>query len=304
MAGGTPNLIVVLGATATGKTALGARLAHALGGEVISVDSRQVYRGLDIGSGKDLDEYVVEGVRVPYHLIDIADLHGEFSVFDFQRTFYAAFQDIQARGKLPIAVGGTGLYLEAALKGYSLVFAPEDPVLRAELALLDDAALAARLAALRPRQHNTTDTCERERMVRAIEIAMHDGEATPEAPEICPLLLGIRWPREVLRRRIAARLCARLDAGLIAEVRDLHAAGHTWERLNRLGLEYREVGALLRGEIADRAALEQRLGTAIGQFAKRQETWFRRMERNGAQIHWLARPDLAEALRVVREAGT
>jgi len=283
-----PNTLVVLGPTASGKTGLGVRLAHALGGEVVSADSRQVYRGLDIGSGKDLDEYVVDGEAVPYHLIDVVDLDVEFSVYDYQGACFEVIESLWARDALPVIVGGTGLYLDAVLMGYRMVEAPESPALRAELASLSDADLVARLTSLRRDQHNVTDTRDRERTVRAIEIAEAERLAdAPPAPPIRPLILGTRWAREALHRRIEARLTERMDAGLVEEVEDLLARGVSADRLRSLGLEYRFVTEFLAGTIRNRNDLTQKLAAAIRQFAKRQGTWFRRMERNGAAIHWI-----------------
>ena len=279
------NLLVVLGPTASGKTRLGVQAARALDGEIISADSRQVFRGMDLGTGKDLAEYG----SIPHHLIDIRAAGEEFSVFDFQRLFCAAFAAIRDRGRLPVLVGGTGLYLDAVLRGYRLVEVPENPALRAELAILDEARLRTRLLALRPEQHNSTDLQARERLVRAIEIAEGEQAAAaqlPPLPELRPLVCGLAWERGVLRRRITARLKERLAQGMIEEVAALHAAGLTWERLEYYGLEYRFIAAHLQGQF-NRNDLVQRLASAIHQFAKRQETWFRRMERQGVRIHWL-----------------
>lgn len=292
------DTLVVLGPTASGKTALGVRLAAALDGEILSADSRQVYRGLDIGSGKDLQEYVLDDRQIPYHLIDIVDLKQEFSVYDFQQAFFEVHQRVAARGKLSVVVGGTGLYLEAVLEQYAFSRAPEDPVLRAELDLLDDSALRARLFALRPEQHNRTDLDDRARLVRAIEIALSPEAANAHEP-LSPLLLGTCWPRDVLRQRIGERLRARLELGLVEEVERLHAAGYSWERLELLGLEYRFVAQFLQGAIRSRNDLFQKLNSAIAQFAKRQETWFRRMERRGHVIHWIEGADVEQALRIV-----
>jgi len=298
------NAIVVLGPTASGKTRLGVRIAHAFGGEIVSADSRQVYRELNLGSGKDLGEYMVDGAAMPYHLIDIADLSQEFSVFDYQQRFHETFAAIRARGALPVVVGGTGLYLEAVLARYRMVAVPENPALRAELAGLSDALLLARLAALKPRLHNTTDLETRERTIRAIEIAEYSRDHDPEpAPEIRPVVLGALWNREELRNRIRLRLAERIQAGLIEEVRDLHAAGVPWERLERLGLEYRFIAEYLQGKITRRNDLVQKLGAAIGQFAKRQDTWFRRMERRGCVIHWIPRADAETAMEILHRAG-
>ena len=277
------DMIVVLGPTASGKTGLGVALATAHGGEVISADSRQVYRGLDIGAGKDLEEYRVEGVEVPYHLIDVVDLDDEFSVFEYQRRFYEVLGDLRDRGMLPVVVGGTGLYLEAVLSGYRMVDVPEDRELREELSGESNESLAERLRELRPGQHNTTDLLERGRIVRAI----------------APLILGIRWERSALHERIGRRLRARLDGGLVEEVEGLLARGVAPERLRKLGLEYRFVQDYLEGVIKNRNDLFQKLNPAIRNFAKRQETWFRRMERNGARIRWVAGEAIEEAFEIV-----
>lgn len=293
------NLLVILGPTASGKTRLGVQAARALNGEVISADSRQVYRGLDLGSGKDLAEYG----EIPYHLIDVAEPGEDFSLFRFQQSFFEIFDTIGKRGRLPLLVGGTGLYLDAVLRRYRMVEVPENPRLREELEPLPEAALIARLRQSRPQQHNTTDVTDRNRLLRAIEIA--EGAAAPHAdrlllPELRPRVFGLRWKRAELLRRIAARLRDRLAQGLIEEVARLHAAGHSWERLEYFGLEYRYVAWHLQGKL-NRNDLMQKLASAIGELAKRQETWFRRMERQGVAIHWLdgggePLPDLLAAL--------
>jgi tRNA dimethylallyltransferase len=295
------NLLAILGPTASGKTRLAVALAGELNGEIISADSRQVFRGMDIGSGKDLHEYG----DVPCHLIDIIDAGGEFSVFAFQRLFIEAFEGITARGRLALLCGGTGMYLDAALRGYRLVEVPEDEGVRAELAARSDTELAAMLRELRPGQHNTTDLADRQRTIRAIEIARHERDRTTEPepfPPILPLVIGIRWERAELRRRITERLRQRLESGMIEEVQRLHDGGIAWERLDYYGLEYRYVGAFLRGGLT-RNDLFQRLNSAIHDFAKRQETWFRRMERNGVSIHWVngAVDPLGEARRIIGE---
>lgn len=279
------DLLTVLGPTASGKTSLAVALCRELGGEIVSADSRQVFRGMDLGTGKDLHEY--GGIR--YHLIDLLPPGDEFSLFSFQKHFIAAYSDIRGRGLLPVLCGGTGLYLDAVLRGYRLLEVPPDPGLRDELAGAGDAELAALLCSLRPEQHNTSDLAERERTIRAIEIARyeraHPGEHTPW-PAVTPLVIGIRWERSELRRRITERLRQRLDAGMVEEVQRLHAGGVPWERLDYYGLEYRFAGYLLRGELGG-TEFFQRLNSAIHDFAKRQETWFRRMERHGVVIHWV-----------------
>jgi tRNA dimethylallyltransferase len=297
------NLLTILGPTASGKTRLAVALAVQLNGEIISADSRQVFRGMDIGSGKDLHEYG----SIPCHLIDILDAGEEFSVFAFQRLFIEAFESITTRCRLPLLCGGTGMYLDAALRGYRLVEVPRDETLRAELAARSDTELAAMLREFRPEQHNTTDLADQQRTIRAIEIASHERKHATEPepfPHIQPLVIGIRWERTELRRRITERLRQRLENGMIEEVRRLHDGGIGWERLDYYGLEYRFVGAFLREEMT-RNDLFQRLNGAIHDFAKRQETWFRRMERNGVTIHWVdgAGDPLGEARRIVEKKG-
>lgn len=296
--------VVVLGPTASGKTRLGVALARWTGGEILSADSRQVYRGLDIGTGKDLREYAEGGQPVTHHLIDIAGLEEEFSVYAYQRAFFEAHAGVLARGRRAIVVGGTGLYLEAVLSGYRMAEVPMDSVLRSELAVLDETELNERLRQLKPDLHNTTDLMDRERTVRAIEIAVYQQAHPPKpAPPVDALVLGVRWPRDALRARIRTRLAERVEAGLIEEVAGLLERGVARERLERLGLEYRFVTHYLDGRIADRETLMDRLATAIGQFAKRQETWFRRMERRGTPIHWVDRAGLKTAKDLLREHG-
>jgi tRNA dimethylallyltransferase len=294
---------VILGPTASGKTRLAVVLAGELGGEIISADSRQVFRGMDIGSGKDLHEYG----PVPYHLIDILDAGGEFSVFEFQRRFLKALAEITARGGVPILCGGSGMYLDAALRGYRMVEVPHNDSLRAELATRTDAELAEELRRLKPEQHNCTDLLDRERTVRAIEIAhgeVESGSVCEPLPMLRTTVVGIRWEREALRRRITERLRERLDNGMIEEVERLHAAGIAWERLDYYGLEYRYVGAFLRGDM-NRNDMFQRLNSAIHDFAKRQGNWFRRMERHGVVINWIEGDgdQPAQAREIIRCGG-
>lgn len=283
--GASLDILAVLGPTASGKTRLAVALAQELGGEIISADSRQVFRGMDIGSGKDLHEYG----QVPYHLIDILDAGGEFSVFDFQRRFLKAFAEITSRGAFPILCGGSGMYLDAALRGYRMVEVPQNDSLRAELAMKTDGELVEELWHLKPGQHNSTDLLDRERAVRAIEIARGEIEGCSDCEPLLRLqttVIGIHWEREALRRRITDRLRERLDNGMIEEVERLYASGIAWERLNYYGLEYRYVGAYLRGDM-NRNDMFQRLNSAIHNFAKRQGNWFRRMERHGVAINWI-----------------
>jgi tRNA dimethylallyltransferase len=298
-----PDLIAVIGPTASGKTRLAVALAHEIGGEIISADSRQVFRGMDIGSGKDLHEYG----QVPYHLIDILDAGGEFSVFEFQRRFLGAFAEIAARRAVPIMCGGSGMYLDAVLRGYRMVEVPHNESLRAELAAKSDSELVAELCRLRPDQHNSTDLLDRERTVRAIEIARGEAGNGSEGglfPWMKTSVIGIHWEREVLRQRITDRLKERLEHGLIEEVQRLHDSGMAWERLDYYGLEYRYVGAFLRGDM-NKNDMFQRLNSAIHNFAKRQGNWFRRMERHGVAISWIEGEgdQLGQALEIISRGG-
>jgi len=287
------NLIVILGPTASGKTHLAVRLAGETGSEIISADSRQVFRGMDIGTGKDLDEFKVEGKEVPAHLIDIMEPGEDFSVYNFQKGFYAAFHETRERGIIPILVGGTGLYLDAVLRGYSMQEVPINEGLRREFEGENIANIADLLKAINPALHNTTDLLDKNRAIRALEIALFEKEHPPDdphIPHISPIVFGIRWERKVLRERITKRLKERLEKGLIEEVERLHKEGISWERLDYFGLEYRFIGHYLQG-LSDKNEMFSRLNTAIHQFAKRQETWFRRMERHGIKIHWIENAD-------------
>ena len=277
------DLLTVLGCTATGKTRLAVALAERLDGEIISADSRQVFRGMDIGTGKDLEEYG----NIPYHLIDIMEPGGEFSLFSFQQCFTEAYEVITDRGRLPILCGGSGLYLDAVLRGYHLTVVPEDPAFAERLAGHSDEQLAALLMELRPNLHNSTDLLDRRRTIRALEIAMHEGEGELAAfPALRHLVIGIRFERSEIRRRITERLRRRLDSGMIEEVQRLLDEGVSRESLNCYGLEYRHISAYLAGEVG-RNDMFQRLNSAIHDFAKRQENWYRKMERKGVAIQWL-----------------
>jgi tRNA dimethylallyltransferase len=299
------NLLVILGPTASGKTRLAAHLAKDLGAEIISADSRQVYRGMDMGTGKDISDYLVEGKQICYHLIDIVDPDYEFNVFDYQRRFFQCFSEIRSRNVLPIMVGGTGLYIDAVLKGYRMHRVPENNELRSELEKEDPDMLIKRLMELNPALHNTTDTLDRRRLIRAIEIAVHSRECGKDEefnfPAVNPFVIGIRRDRSVLRQRITKRLEERLASGMIDEVKNLHNRGISWAKLDSFGLEYRYIGLYLQGRL-DNEEMCRQLNIRIHQFAKRQETWFRRMERQGVEIHWLDNPDY-ETLKMLVERG-
>ena len=296
------NLIVILGPTASGKTRLASRLAFDTGTEIISADSRQVYRGMNIGTGKDLNEYVVNGATIKCYLIDILEPDEEFSVFEYQKRFFTCFAEISARGRIPIMAGGTGLYIEAVLKGYQMPLVPENQKLRKELERDEMKTLVGRFLKLNPAAHNTTDLKDRTRLIRAIEIAEHihtrGSDSAVSMPELVPLVIGTRWERPVLRRRITERLKERLANGMIEEVQHLHDSGISWERLEYFGLEYRYIGLYLKG-IIKYNDMFQKLNSQIHQFAKRQETWFRRMEKKGIMIHWLNNDNYEEAQNLI-----
>jgi len=296
------NPIVILGPTASGKTKLAAHLAKDLRAEIISADSRQVYRGMDMGTGKDLGDYLVDGTAVPYHLIDIVDPGYEFSVFDYQRCFFQCFSEITAKNVLSVVVGGTGLYMNAVLKGYRMLAVPENYDLRAELQGLGADLLIKRLTELNPSLHNRTDLLDRRRLIRAIEISeaskKHGREDEFNFSPLNPFVIGLHWDRSVLRLRITKRLQERLNAGMIEEVKRLHDNGVSWEKLNSFGLEYRYISLYLEGKL-NRQDMFRQLNTKIHQFAKRQETWFRRMERQGIVIHWLENPDYEKLKKLV-----
>lgn len=287
------NCVIILGPTAVGKTAIGLAVARAFNGEIISADSRQTYRHLDIGSGKDLADYAESeaGPAVPYHLIDITELPAEYNVYNYQQDFYKAFKDITGRGKLPVIVGGTGMYLDAIVRDYQLVILPENKKLHEELEATPLKVLAARLMELQPDLHTKGDLLEKDRVIKALEIieAKKSGvdSTSVQRPEINPLIIGTTLPRPQMWENISIRLKERLEGGMLDEVQSIHDSGITWERLEKLGLEYRFCSEFLQGKIETKEKLYEGLFIAIRQFAKRQETWFRFMEKNGVEIHWL-----------------
>lgn len=282
------DLITILGPTASGKTPLAAALAARLRTEIISGDSRQVYRRMDLGTGKDLADYVVDGYRVPYHLIDIAEPGYKYNVFEFQRDFLKAYEDMRSRGLLPVLCGGTGMYLESVLKGYRLLPVPENPELREKLAGKSLEELTAILASYK-KLHNTTDVDTAKRAIRAIEIEeyyLHQPVEAREFPDIRSLIIGVDIDRDLRREKISRRLKQRLDEGMVDEVRALIDGGIHLDDLIYYGLEYKYLTLYVTGQMTYDEMYHQ-LEIAIHQFAKRQMTWFRGMERRGFTIHWI-----------------
>lgn len=283
------DILAVVGPTACGKTSLAVDLALSIGGaEIISADSRQVYRGMDIGTGKDIAEYTRDGVTVPSHLIDIVDAGEKYNLFEFQRDFLVAYEDIKARGSFPIMCGGSGLYVESVLKGYRLLPVPENPVLRAELEEKSLEELTAILATYK-QLHNNTDTDSKKRAIRAIEIEEYYLSCPVEErsfPQLNALVVGMSVDREIRRERISRRLRERLEQGMVDEVRALLDSGVTSEQLVYYGLEYKFLTLYLTGAM-EYDEMVRALEIAIHQFAKRQMTWFRGMEKRGVPIRWV-----------------
>ncbi|NQU53017.1 MAG: tRNA (adenosine(37)-N6)-dimethylallyltransferase MiaA [Bacteroidetes bacterium] len=283
------NLITILGPTATGKTGIAANLASQMGSEVISADSRQVYRGMDLGTGKDYEDYFVDGVEVPSHLVDIEDAGVHYNVYRFQTDFIRVFEEIKSRNKMPVLCGGSGLYLEAVLKNYRLIEVPPNKELRKNLEGKSLTELTEILKQLKPELHNHTDVETDRRAVRAIEIEKYYAEnpiVDTSYPEIKSLNIGVDFDREMRRQRITTRLKQRLDEGMLDEVQTLLDSGLTPDQLIYYGLEYKFLTLHLIGELSF-DEMFAKLEIAIHQFAKRQMTWFRGMEKRGTKIHWI-----------------
>ncbi len=302
------KIIVILGPTASGKTNFGVKLAKRFNGEIVSADSRQVYRGMDIGTGKDLDEYTIKSkgkiIKIPYHLIDIVSPRTEFNLSKYKKLAMRAIDDILKREKLPIIVGGTGLYLEAIVENYELCPIKPNKILRVQLEKLNTSELLARLKALNYKFYqrlNPSDKKNKRRLIRYIEILSYDPQFKPrkKSSKYESLLLGITWPREILKQRIYKRLIARIEKeGMIEEVERLHKEGISWKRLISFGLEYKYISLYLKGEL-NREEMIEKLYRAICQFAKRQMIWFRRWKRKGAKIYW--GNDIKEMKKLVQD---
>ncbi|MBI2281629.1 MAG: tRNA (adenosine(37)-N6)-dimethylallyltransferase MiaA [Bacteroidetes bacterium] len=297
------QLIVILGPTATGKTALAANLANQISGEIISADSRQVYRGMDIGTGKDLADFEINGNKIPYHLIDITDAGAEYNVFEYQKDFLKVYENIIQRDNPPILCGGSGLYIDAVVKGYRFLEVPENTALRQELELKSIDELNALLLNYKA-VHNTTDSIYKKRIIRAIEVAKFQTENEAlirDFPKINHIIFGIDFDREIIKKRITQRLKTRLEnEGMIDEVKQLIANGVDPEKLKFYGLEYKLITQYLQNELSYND-MYQKLNTAIHQFAKRQSTWFRKMEKDGFKIHWIdGNLSLEEKLAIIK----
>jgi len=282
------DLLVVTGPTASGKTSLAANLASKLNGEIISADSRQVYRHMDIGTGKDIEEYYVQGKQIPYHLVDIADPGHKYNIFEYQRDFTKVLNDLRSRKKFPVVCGGSGMYIDSIVSGYKMVEVPPDPLFRASLEKKSLEELAEMLSRYK-KLHNITDIDTKKRAIRAIEIerfiSTHKKNET-YSPVIKPLIIGVLFSREIRREMITARLEDRLEKGMVEEVRQLLNQGTDPETLIYYGLEYKYITLFITGRLSY-GEMFKSLETAIHQFAKRQMTWFRGMERKGIRIHWL-----------------
>lgn len=282
------DMLTILGPTASGKTAFAVQLAKELEAEIISADSRQIYRRMDIGTGKDLSDYQIEGKNIPYHLIDIADAGYKYNLFEYQRDFKNVYEDLKRRSVFPILCGGTGLYLESVLKGYKMMPVPQNDALRESLSGKTLEELTQILSTYKT-LHNTTDVDTAKRAIRAIEIQeyykTHPQEFV-EFPEIKSLIVGVDISRKLRRERISQRLRTRLDEGMVQEVRDILASGVSPEDMIYYGLEYKYLTLYIIGEMSYESMVSE-LEIAIHQFAKRQMTWFRGMERRGFKIHWI-----------------
>ena len=289
------DLITILGPTASGKTAIAVQLAQDFNGEIISADSRQVYKGMDIGTGKDLDEYIKFNIK--YHLIDIIDPMEEYNLFWFTRDFHSAFQKINRAKRIPILTGGTGLYLSAILQSYHL---PEiENTNNDDLNLLTINELRKILVDLKPKQHNITDLKSKARIIQAILIERSPKIFQYESPKLNSLTIGIKLSRDEIKNRITKRLKQRLSYGMIDEVKDLKQKGLSKAKLDYFGLEYKFVGQYIDGQI-NYNDMFQKLNSAIHNFAKRQMTWFRKMEREGVEINWFSPENYSEIKRFVQ----
>lgn len=295
------NLISILGPTACGKTSLAVKLALHYNSEIISADSRQVYRYMDIGTGKDCYEYNLNGTKIDYHLIDIVDPKEEYNIYRFQEDFFAVYKQVISKNKIPFLTGGSGLYLAVIIQNYLLNKAD---FYSNEIDKKKDEDLRELLLQLKPNQHNQTDLINRNRLVAAVKVAVSENNSQVDLTKqkkINSLNIGIAPDRELIKRRITERLKKRLNEGMIEEVENLLLRGITHDRLQLFGLEYKYISLYLKSEI-NYNDMFQKLNSSIHKFAKRQMTWFRKMEKEGVQIHWLKSPDFDSAKRIIDSA--
>lgn len=290
------NLITILGPTAVGKTKLAAKLAYHFNGEIISADSRQVYKDMDIGTGKDYDDYIINQTGIPFHLLDIKDPSEDFDVFQFKELFFSSYKKIVEAEKTPFLVGGSGMYLSAVIQNYSLPKAEFNSNRAEELESKSADELKDILFSLRQDQHNTTDILKKQRLIKAIIIAESDHQKS--YPLISSLNIGIIAERELIKKRITERLKLRLQNGMIEEVEKLLKSGVSLSRLKYFGLEYKFIGMYLSGEL-NYNDMFQKLNSAIHSFAKRQMTWFRKMEKEGVKINWITNNDFNKAEELI-----
>lgn len=291
------KLIAILGPTAVGKTRLAARLAYEFNGEIISADSRQVFKGMDIGTGKDIQDYFVNGTEIPKHLIDIKYPEDEFNLFLYVKEFYKVFDNIIGRGKIPFLAGGTGLYLSSVLQGYKLREAEFRDDLYAEMSLED---ILKKLDKYKEKLHNITDIQDRGRALRALQVLEAERDLNIPGEKFESLVIGVRLERIEIKKRITERLKARLNSGMIEEVKELLSKGISYERMLYFGLEYKYIAMYLQGEL-NYNDMFQKLNSSIHDFAKRQMTWFRKMEKEGVKIHWVEKGDAQKAGRLIGE---
>lgn len=287
------NLITILGPTATGKTKLASQLALLYNGEIISADSRQVYKGMDIGTGKDLEDYVVSGKSIPYHLIDIVEPSIEFDMFNYIKEFFKVYEEIINRNKIPFLVGGSGLYLSAVVQNYQLKEKANDFVNEGKLQKFSDEQLVEILKKTRDSIHNTTDIEDKKRTIKALEIESSENYLD-KPTTINSLNIGLSFSRDEIKARIQNRLKKRLDEGMIEEVRSLLDSGITYERMLSFGLEYKFIAMYLNNELSYNDMF-QKLRSSINSLAKRQMTWFRKMEKEGIEIHWIEKNNFESA---------
>ncbi len=294
------NLITILGPTATGKTKLAVQLANHFNGEIISADSRQVYREMNIGTGKDLSDYMINDKSIPYHLINVVDPKDEFDLYNFQKMFYDSFEDISNRNKFPFLVGGTGLYLSSVLQNYILNKADFENI-QQEYSSLSDEELKNILKQINPSLHNTTDLNDRKRILRAIAVA-NAKQNLIQKTNICSLNIGVNLSRDEIKKRITTRLKKRLyEEGMIEEVKSLMESGISYDKMMFFGLEYKFIAQYIRGEL-NKNDMFQKLNSAIHAFAKRQMTWFRKMEREGVVINWIDGADFNKAKQLIENS--